>query len=341
MVVEQPRPFEQGQGLPGPLGGQVGLVFQGLGQLFEQLRRRIRLDQPEDRLAVGPAEVAEPGPDRLAEPVDREPLDQPGELGLPAVLAPLAMVAEGVEDRLGGIRRSSPVECSSMSAPGGPSRPVEGRGLTLTNPPGASRSILGAGESGRSGRRSRWPRPIGPFSLDRMVSAVEEVRPAAPGRRALEAAGVPYAVIGGNAVAAWVARVDEAAVRNTQDVDILLRRADLEPPSPPWRRRLPPSTSRGSTCSSTARTPRPAMPSTSSSPARRSGPTIPAPPRTSPNPSEADFPVLTLPALIRMKLTSFRLKDQVHLLDLIDVGLIDQSTVEATAGRTRRDGCKN
>ena len=29
-----------------------------------------------------------------------------------------------------------------------------------------------------------------------------------------------------------------------------------------------------------------------------------------------------------MKLTSFRFKDRMHLLDLIDVGLIDQSTVE-------------
>ncbi len=28
-----------------------------------------------------------------------------------------------------------------------------------------------------------------------------------------------------------------------------------------------------------------------------------------------------------MKLTSYRLKDRVHLLDFIDVGLIDQSTV--------------
>src|SRR4030042_1287902 len=41
-------------------------------------------------------------------------------------------------------------------------------------------------------------------------------------------AGIPYAVAGGNAGAAWVSRVDEAAVRNTQDVDILLRRSDLE-----------------------------------------------------------------------------------------------------------------
>ncbi len=45
---------------------------------------------------------------------------------------------------------------------------------------------------------------------------------------ALEAAGIPYAVVGGNAVAAWVATVDPAAVRNTQDVNILLRREDLD-----------------------------------------------------------------------------------------------------------------
>src|SRR3954470_23904726 len=44
---------------------------------------------------------------------------------------------------------------------------------------------------------------------------------------ALEQAGVPYAVAGGNAVAEWVGRVDEDAVRNTRDVDILIRRADL------------------------------------------------------------------------------------------------------------------
>ena len=35
------------------------------------------------------------------------------------------------------------------------------------------------------------------------------------------------------------------------------------------------------------------------------------------------FRVLSLEALVKMKLTSFRRKDQVHLLDLLDVGLID------------------
>ncbi len=64
---------------------------------------------------------------------------------------------------------------------------------------------------------------------ERVARAVENVR--ARLRRAAEAldgAGVPYAVVGGNAVAEWVGRADQAAVRATQDVDVLLRRADLE-----------------------------------------------------------------------------------------------------------------
>ncbi len=65
--------------------------------------------------------------------------------------------------------------------------------------------------------------------MERMVRAVEKVRDRLHrSTRALQDAGIPYAVVGGNAVAAWVARVDESAVRNTQDVDILLRRDDLE-----------------------------------------------------------------------------------------------------------------
>ncbi len=65
---------------------------------------------------------------------------------------------------------------------------------------------------------------------ERMILAVEKVRQRLlRATAALEKAGVPYAVAGGNAVAAWVSRVDEAAVRNTQDVDLLLRRVDLHP----------------------------------------------------------------------------------------------------------------
>src|SRR5881392_781728 len=65
--------------------------------------------------------------------------------------------------------------------------------------------------------------------LDRMVLAVEKVRERL--RRAsaaLDAAGIPYAVIGGNAVAAWVSKVDPGAARNTVDVDLMLNRSDLD-----------------------------------------------------------------------------------------------------------------
>src|SRR6266436_5919291 len=44
---------------------------------------------------------------------------------------------------------------------------------------------------------------------------------------ALEQAAVPYALVGGQAVALWVATKDPAAVRTTKDVDILLRRDDV------------------------------------------------------------------------------------------------------------------
>src|SRR5207253_6938514 len=71
--------------------------------------------------------------------------------------------------------------------------------------------------------------PLGEVSWERMVRAVEKVKERLlRATAALEKAGVPYAVVGGNAVAAWVAQVDEAAVRNTQDVDLLLRRSDLD-----------------------------------------------------------------------------------------------------------------
>src|SRR5437899_5788525 len=67
------------------------------------------------------------------------------------------------------------------------------------------------------------------ISWERMIRAVEKVRERLlRSTAALEKAGIPYAVIGGNAVAAWVARVDESAVRNTADVDLMIRRSDLQ-----------------------------------------------------------------------------------------------------------------
>src|SRR6516165_4409943 len=78
---------------------------------------------------------------------------------------------------------------------------------------------------------SRWTAQTVGMSadiLDRMERAVAKVRERLlRATAALNQAGLPYAVVGGNAVASWVATVDEGAVRNTRDVDLLVRRSDL------------------------------------------------------------------------------------------------------------------
>jgi hypothetical protein len=172
--------------------------------------------------------------------------------------------------------------------------------------------------------------PYGQFSLERMVSAVEKVTERlVRASAALDAAGVPYAVIGGNAVAAWVAKVDEAAVRNTQDVDILLRRSDLEAASAALatvgfvQRHV-----KGIDLflDGPGAKARDAVHVIFANEKVRSEYVCPTPDVTE-SERGPSFQVLTLPALIRMKLTSYRHKDIVHLQDFIDVGLIDQSTV--------------
>src|SRR5947207_9229571 len=69
----------------------------------------------------------------------------------------------------------------------------------------------------------------GALSYRAFVMAMEQVeRRLRKVTAALDAAGVKYAVIGGNAVALWVAKVDPAATRTTKDVDLLVDRSDLD-----------------------------------------------------------------------------------------------------------------
>lgn len=172
------------------------------------------------------------------------------------------------------------------------------------------------------------PVTLSPFSLDRMVSAVEKVKERLlRATAALENAAVPYAVIGGNAVAAWVTRVDEAAVRNTQDVDILLRRQDLS-------RAVSALEEAGFVFRHVA-----GMDVFLDGPNAKARDAVHIvfagekvrPHEAASNPdvsaSEAgdDYRVLSLEALVQIKLTAFRIKDRMHLLDLLDVGLIDAS----------------
>jgi hypothetical protein len=144
---------------------------------------------------------------------------------------------------------------------------------------------------------------------------------------ALDRAGVPYAVVGGNAVAEWVARVDEDAVRNTRDVDILIRRSDLDAA----KAALEPAgfvhvKSFGVDMFLDGPEGRPtqAIHLLFAGEIIREGDNTAAPVVEESEPA-AEFRVISLEALVRMKLTAFRLKDRVHLLDLIGVGQIDQT----------------
>src|SRR6478672_8096012 len=79
-----------------------------------------------------------------------------------------------------------------------------------------------------SGRWTAQTVSMGVEILDRMERTVAKVRERLlRATQALNQAGIACAVVGGNAVASWVATVDEGAVRNTRDVDILVRRSDL------------------------------------------------------------------------------------------------------------------
>jgi hypothetical protein len=167
---------------------------------------------------------------------------------------------------------------------------------------------------------------VGEFSWERMIRAVEKVRERLLcATAALERAGIPYAVVGGNAVAVWVARVDEAAVRNTQDVDILIRRADLDAATAALaqagfvRRHVagidlfldgPQAKTRD------------AVHVVFAGERVRPEYVLPAP-DVAEFELATSFRVLSLEALVRMKLTSFCDKDRTHVRDLLEVGLID------------------
>jgi hypothetical protein len=170
----------------------------------------------------------------------------------------------------------------------------------------------------------------GLLALERMERAVLRVKERLlRATAALEAAGVPYAVVGGNAVGAWIEQVDETAVRATQDVDLAIRRSDLEAA----KKAL---TTAGFAYRHVAGVdmfldgpnagPRDAVHLVFSGEKVR-GHYVATVPDVTESESFKAYRVLNLESLVRMKLTSYRRKDQVHLLDLIGVNLVDQTWV--------------
>lgn len=144
---------------------------------------------------------------------------------------------------------------------------------------------------------------------------------------ALDAAGIAYAVVGGNAVAAWVGRVDAGATRATKDVDLLVRRSDT------------PAITAAITALGFAREDLRDLVLfiDPDEPSKKSGVHLvwagekirPSYSVLSPTVDEAvrdpeGFLVIELAALVRMKLTSFRDIDRVHVADMTSVGLVDE-----------------
>lgn len=162
----------------------------------------------------------------------------------------------------------------------------------------------------------------------RMERAVERVNERLrKSVRALEAANLSYAIVGGHAVRAWVAQVDEAAVRNTRDVDVLIRPADL----PALKEAMSAAGFHHRQTSNIdmfvedpEASARDAVHVVLAGQMVRPDDLEPNP-DVEPSESVDDFRTLPLPTLVRMKLNSFRDKDRVHLRDMISVGLIDES----------------
>ena len=146
------------------------------------------------------------------------------------------------------------------------------------------------------------------------------------------AAGIDYAVVGGNAVAAWVATVDEGAVRSTKDVDVLVRRDDLARIAEAVRPiNLTPIEVLGVHMFVDRENPSPKTGVHLVLAGERIRPEYrhPAPNVAQSEMSQSGFRIVDLAALVAMKLQSYRFIDRAHIVDMLGVGLIDDSLRES------------
>jgi hypothetical protein len=170
---------------------------------------------------------------------------------------------------------------------------------------------------------------LGPFNFHGVMQSVSELEERLLRvTAALEAAKIPSAVVGGNAVANWVSRVDPEAIWFTKDVDLLLRAQDIPAAGVALKDAgfiyrhaagidffLDGPAGRFTS----------AVYLIEANEKVRAEYLLPAPDVTESEISDKGYHVVSLDALVRMKLTSFRIQDQVHLQDLCRIGL-DHST---------------
>jgi hypothetical protein len=170
----------------------------------------------------------------------------------------------------------------------------------------------------------------------RMERAVEKVNDRLQRTvRIIETAEIPYAVVGGFAVRAWVAQVDEAAVRTTRDVDILVRESDL----PALIRAM----SNAGFCHRQTSgldmfvehpdaSARDAVHVLISGRVEKTGDPNPD---VEPSTETTGFRTIPLRTLVAMKLNANRDKDRVHLRDMISLNMIDRSWLDYYPERLR------
>jgi hypothetical protein len=170
-----------------------------------------------------------------------------------------------------------------------------------------------AAEGASSSRRRDY---LGP-GLEAMLSYQELLRQRLlKVTRALDAAAIPYALIGGKAVGYYVGQISQDAVRGTPNVDLLLHRADLN------------SEVVQELLSLEVHSPRESTRIVVAGEKVREDDLAPAPGLERVERADEGFAVIPLDALAMMKLTSFRLIDRVHLLDMIGVGLLPSDVME-------------
>jgi len=164
---------------------------------------------------------------------------------------------------------------------------------------------------------SFWEKHV--MAIDEVTRRFERIR------GALESVHVPFALVGGQAVALWVATKDPAAVRSTKDVDILVRRDDLS-----IVRKAALSVgmeyfevlSVGMLLERDNPNPRQAVHLIWADEKVRSEYPLPSPRIDEIERLATGEPVVTLSGLVRMKLMADRDQDRLHLRDMIGVELI-------------------
>lgn len=162
-----------------------------------------------------------------------------------------------------------------------------------------------------------WKRHL--MALDEVDRRLERIA------ASMERTGVPFAFVGGQAVAMWVATKDPAATRTTKDVDILIRRDDL-----PQARKAALAAGMdyfevlgvGMFLEQNDPNPRHAVHLVWASEKVRPEYLLPSPSIDECELLGTNRRVVSLQGLVLMKLMANREHDRTHLRDMIDVGLV-------------------